>query len=179
MAAVCEGSEFVFAYGSLIWRPGFRFDHVIRARATGFERKFCQASHDHRGTPEKPGRVVTLVPVQSGVCWGLAYRLPEGDQSSALQMLDEREKDGYQRSILTLKDESDEVFQALTWVAKEDNPSWRGGESFSDIVRLIANRSGPSGSNAEYLFKLRDSLRQQLIVDKYIESLADAVQNQM
>jgi cation transport regulator ChaC len=177
MAALGERSEYVFAYGSLIWRPGFKFDHAIKARASGYERNFCQASHDHRGTPDKPGRVVTLVPAKGGDCWGLAYRLPDENRACTLQALDEREKDGYQRCVLTVTDESGNAFQALTWVATKDNPSWRGGESFSSRVRLIADRSGPSGSNAEYLFKLRDALRQQNIVDSYIERLADAVQN--
>ncbi|KAH9172888.1 ChaC-like protein [Lactarius sanguifluus] len=51
----------VFGYGSLIFRPP---PHVIKETPgflKGYVRRFAQKSHDHRGTPTSPGRVVTLV----------------------------------------------------------------------------------------------------------------------
>src|SRR5262245_6387450 len=62
----------VFAYGSLMWRPGFAFGEARRARLTGYRRCFCVYSLHHRGAPERLGLVLGLD--RGGVCEGVAYR---------------------------------------------------------------------------------------------------------
>lgn len=170
-----DKSNFVFAYGSLIWRPGFTYQAVSKASVAGFERRFWQASHDHRGTPELPGRVVTLVPVPNGSCWGLVYRLPETGLDVILSELDHREKDGYRREWLSVHSEQWGELQALTWVATEQNPSWRGGEPVDKLAHLISQRTGPSGSNVDYLMNLSQALIECGINDPYIELLTESV----
>ena len=53
----------LFAYGSLIFRPGFAYIERRVAWMHGYARRFWQWSPDHRGTPEAPG-LVLLVPAQ-------------------------------------------------------------------------------------------------------------------
>ena len=63
----------IFAYGSLLFRPGFSFLERQRARAPGYLRSFSQASPDHRGTPERPGRVLTLAASADASTTGVVY----------------------------------------------------------------------------------------------------------
>ena len=166
----------IFGYGSLIWRPGFVFDEKRLARVAGYERRFCQASHDHRGTSECPGRVVTLIPVAGSFCEGMAFKLTD-DIERVLQELEIREQDGYSRVVMPLTFGDEETATCLTWVASDENPSWRGGEDPDVVAKIIASASGPSGSNQDYLFELERMLKQLSISDPHIEDLARAVRS--
>jgi cation transport regulator ChaC len=100
-----DGDFYVFAYGSLIWRPGF--DHAARhpALLRGFHRRFCLWSHRYRGTPERPGLVLGLD--RGGACRGAVFRVPGRAAAETLAYLDARElPDGaevvYRRRLLPL-----------------------------------------------------------------------------
>lgn len=43
----------VFAYGSLCWKPGFEFNKAIAGHVKGYKRRFWQGNTTHRGTEEK------------------------------------------------------------------------------------------------------------------------------
>lgn len=54
---------YLFGYGSLLWRPGDLLGAFpsFPCTAYGYQRLFVQRSSDHRGLPEFPGLVATLV----------------------------------------------------------------------------------------------------------------------
>lgn len=86
-------SVWLFGYGSLIYKADFPYLQRRPASIANWTRRFWQGSHDHRGTPDAPGRVVTLIEAPGAICHGMAYLItPE-----VFAHLDHREKDGYLR----------------------------------------------------------------------------------
>ncbi|WP_404400077.1 gamma-glutamylcyclotransferase [Idiomarina seosinensis] len=160
-------SVWLFGYGSLIYKVDFPYLERKAATIEGWSRRFWQGSHDHRGTPEKPGRVLTLVETPGELCTGMAYRVtPE-----VFEHLDHREKNGYLRFFTPLSFDDGSQDQGLVYIATEDNAAFLGAAPEADIARHIAGSSGPSGSNAEYLLKLHTGLAELGVTDPHVEKI--------
>lgn len=163
-----DGTHWVFGYGSLIYKVDFPFLEREPASLKGWSRRFWQGSHDHRGTPAAPGRVVTLVPTPGAHCLGIAYRVAE----EVFSHLDHREKNGYQRheTPLYLSDRGVTV-PGVFYIAAADNPAYLGPAAISELAAHIARSEGPSGSNSDYLLQLADALRDLGDSDPHIAEL--------
>ena len=170
MTADGPDTTWVFGYGSLIYKVDFPFLDRAEGHIHGWERRFWQGSHDHRGTPEAPGRVVTLIPSPAATCRGVAY-LVERD---VFEHLDHREKNGYQRFELaiTLPARDIEV-SGVIYVAREDNPAFLGPAPLRELARHIHLSHGPSGSNRDYALQLASALRQLGEHDPHVFALAE------
>ncbi|MEX2474684.1 gamma-glutamylcyclotransferase [Marinobacter sp.] len=160
-------SIWLFGYGSLIYKVDFPFLEQRPARIDGWVRRFWQGSHDHRGTAEAPGRVVTLVEQPGACCRGMAYRI----SPTVFEHLDEREKNGYLRFSTTLTFYDASQTEGLVYIATEDNEAFLGHAPEADIARQIASAQGPSGLNAEYLVQLAEALRDLGDNDQHVFSL--------
>ena len=164
-------SMWIFGYGSLIWRPDMPYIESRAARLHGWMRRFWQGSHDHRGVPEAPGRVVTLLPDSASYCDGVAYLVDGETAESVLPQLDYREKNGYARHEVELVTPMGDRFVALVYIATEDNFAYLGPAAPDDMAMQIARSHGPSGANSEYLLSLATALRELGADDEHVFDL--------
>jgi cation transport regulator ChaC len=166
----------IFGYGSLIWRPDFPYASRRAAWLPGWQRRFWQASTDHRGTPEAPGRVVTLVPDQAAACAGVLYEIDAAHSPQVLARLDHREKGGYERLVTHAHLADGTVIdQVLVYHGTPDNPHYVGPEPDAAVAAIIKHSHGPSGSNLEYLLKLAEALAQLDEHDAHVKKLVALV----
>ena len=149
-------SLWLFGYGSLIFKVDFDYLEARPAYIEGWVRRFWQGSHDHRGTPESPGRVTTLVQQPGARCGGLAYRV----SPQVLEHLDLREKNGYLRFLEPMTFRDGGGAEGLVYIATEDNAAWLGPAPEDAIAAHIHAAHGPSGANRDYLLSLARALRE-------------------
>jgi len=162
----------VYGYGSIIWRPDIPYIQAHWAVADGWSRRFWQGSHDHRGTVDFPGRVLTLVPDTDEQCEGRVFAVSHSDVEQVLKDLDFREKNGYERQELTVRTKALGEITAMTYIAAPSNVAWLGDASDIEIAEQIQHARGPSGDNADYVLALHDALLEQGIHDKHVQAIA-------
>ncbi len=140
----------VFAYGSLMWNPGFPHLEVRRGRLYGFHRRFCIYSHVYRGTPERPGLVLGLD--RGGSCEGLAFRVPSGEASEVMDYLYERElvTEVYIPRWVRVATPDGEV-RAASFVVDRAHHQYTGELELEATAELIREGVGVSGPGIEYL----------------------------
>jgi cation transport regulator ChaC len=165
----------VFGYGSLLFRPGFPFEARTSARVRGFARRFEQGSPDHRGTPDRLGRVVTLVREPGAVTVGAVFRVADARAEEVLRALDVREQGGYERLAVTAELEGGGAVEAVTWVAPPGNAWHLGPAPFEEMVAQIRAAVGPSGANRDYVLALDRELRAIGIEDPHVAAVARAL----
>ncbi|PHV06766.1 gamma-glutamylcyclotransferase [Janthinobacterium sp. BJB412] len=151
-----QHSVWLFGYGSLIYKADFPYLERRPASIADWTRRFWQGSHDHRGTPEAPGRVVTIIPEAGAICHGMAYLVTP----QVFEHLDHREKNGYLRLSTAILFDDGRSVPGLVYIATEDNTAFLGAASELEIARQIAQSSGPSGPNSDYLNHLAAALRE-------------------
>ncbi|XP_031281236.1 gamma-glutamylcyclotransferase 2-3 isoform X2 [Pistacia vera] len=155
----------VFGYGSLIWKVGFNYDVRLVGFIKGYRRVFYQGSTDHRGTPENPGRTVTLEPADGEICH-LEVREKQYDQKAYI--------DFFTDPTAT----TPVVTGVMVYIAsadKKQNQNYLGPASIEDIAKQIVNAEGPSGPNRDYLFQLEKALLEFGCKDEHVINLANEV----
>lgn len=171
-----EDDLWVFAYGSLIWRPGFCYDEACAARIIGFQRAFCVYSTHHRGNDQQPGLVLGLR--RGGMCDGMVFRVKADLRDETLRYLRAREQiSGVYRETQVQVEMHGQSFtqRAMTYVVETAHPNYAGHLPFQRQVQIIRNARGRSGANVEYLVNTSMHLRDLSIRDRNLERLAAAV----
>ncbi|WP_345816175.1 gamma-glutamylcyclotransferase [Paraburkholderia sp. PREW-6R] len=165
------GDVWIFAYGSLLWNPISDFDCRRIATLHGWHRSFCIRLIAGRGTPEQPGRMLALE--RGGSTQGVALRLCGAALGEELRILWIREMvtGAYRPTWAPVTLDDGTQLNAIAFVAEPDHMHYENDSSARAIAPLIAAASGLFGSNAEYVFKLRDALANCQLGDPYIDEL--------
>lgn len=171
------GDFWVFAYGSLIWNPGFDPAERVRARLEGYHRSFCMASVVYRGTPEAPGLVLALDDLEGVACEGVAYRAGAGQAGAVLQYLRNRElvSSAYLERTVPLTLEDGRGVDAVVYVIDREHEQYRGHLDAEAQAQIIAHAHGPAGSNRDYLMRTVESLRRLEITEPAMDWLEERV----
>jgi cation transport protein ChaC len=165
----------VFAYGSLIWRPGFDFAEARGAELAGFRRDMCFTSIRYRGTPEKPGMVCGLMAAPGATCKGRAYRV-EGDKAAAVTaLIDARElvNNIYAPEEHEIALDDRRRVRARVYVGVTDHAQFAGAWSEDEKAQAIAQAVGSEGPSIDYLVNLVAHLEEMGIDDAHLARLLE------
>ena len=145
----------VFAYGSLMWDPGFAYRLVRPAQVMGYHRDFAMRSVRHRGTPQRPGLVLALCP--GGSCVGRAFLVDAAQARAARSYLLEREIGtyAYRPAWIELRAGG----QALSFLPTKSAPQFVPRLSLDAQAQAIASAHGGMGSNLAYLQNTLQEMR--------------------
>lgn len=165
----------VFAYGSLIWNPGFAVQSRRRATAIGWRRSFSISLDHFRGTSERPGLMLALA--SGGSCEGLVLEIAEGTEAESLRAILRRELVAHELAANACWIEVDTDRgreEVLTFYA--DPVGTRVAElTVEEQARRLARAAGAAGSGAEYLLRTVRGLAEHGIHDDYIWLLQQLV----
>ena len=141
----------IFAYGSLMWRPDFACEERAGARLFGYHRALCIYSHHHRGTAERPGLVLGLD--RGGSCVGLCFRIAASDRAATLERVRAREliSGVYAEIAAPVRLADGRRLAALAYVARRDHEQYAGALGTAEVARLVAQGHGQYGANVDYV----------------------------
>ncbi|KQY48609.1 gamma-glutamylcyclotransferase [Rhizobium sp. Root483D2] len=162
----------VFAYGSLIWNPGFLVASQARAVAYGWHRAFSLRIKRFRANSRSPGLMMALE--RGGSCSGLVLKLPCSTKSKDL------------RALLLREIKYAEVSSMVRWIPVKTPAGtqralafWASSKSslltkklaLAEVAILLAQACGPAGSCAEYLYNTVVDLGLRGIYDRNLWAL--------
>jgi cation transport protein ChaC len=170
-----NNDNWVFGYGSLMWRPGFAYLETLPAVLFGYHRSFCVYSRHYRGTPQQPGLVLGLAP--GGRCQGLAFRIAAPEFSSVKAYLDERElvSYAYHAAYVSLETPRGQV-SAYTFIADSNHPQYAGELSIERAAQIIIRARGRAGLNRDYLIETLRRIEAEGFADERLHALLRRVE---
>jgi cation transport protein ChaC len=170
-----DGSDqiWVFAYGSLIWKPACDFVEMRTGLVRGWHRAFCLGWNNRfRGSDANPGLMLALD--RGGACNGVLYRLPPGRTDESMTKLLEREM-GWLPSPFPPRwvnvRSGERTVRALTFCIDRNSGRYVSGLPIERIAEVLATAVGTRGSMAEYLFATVRHLEDMGIHDPHLWQL--------
>ena len=165
----------LFAYGSLMWQPGFAHLERAPARLIGLHRALCVYSFVHRGTPERPGLVLGLD--LGGACRGIAYRVARARRAETIAYLRAREqvtmvyREAW-RDVL-VAGEPERRVRALVYVVDRGHAQYAGRLDLDQQLHHVRQGHGSSGANRDYVLATVSEIEAQGFRDAGLHLLAE------
>lgn len=177
LAARPPGPFWLFAYGSLIWKPETAYLEHKMAVARGWHRRFCLGwDYRYRGSDESPGLMMALD--RGGTCKGMLYRLPEEGLERELHKLIRREMSmvptAFPWRFIDVAT-ADGPVRAMTFTMNRKSARYIAGLSEEELADVLAKACGFRGSMAEYLFQTVSMLESLGIHDRNLWRLQELV----
>ena len=167
-----RGSDlWVFAYGSLMWDPAFRFEEVRRAHVPNYARRFILKDiHGGRGTADTPGLMAALD--KGPGCDGLAFRIARENLDAETRILWLREKVGPAYTPVFVEAiASDRLITALTFAADHEADLIDGNLTRAQQIEYCATGKGFMGTSLDYLKNIANQFAALGIQDDDVSAL--------
>ena len=172
-----KGPFWLFAYGSLIWKPEFSTEESLLGVAEGWHRAFCLRLERDRGSPEQPGLMMALD--TGGRCEGVLLRLSEQDLASQLDLLLRREIGSHEEleSVRWIEVQSAQgPVRALAFYAHPAHLDYYvNALPLERVAHILARACGHWGSGAHYLHQTVSKLEEFGIHDENLWRLQELV----
>lgn len=167
-------APWVFAYGSLIWNPGFDIQSARTFTLEGWHRSLCIQSWKYRGTKEAPGLVLGLGP--GGSCSGQLLLAAKEQASDVYQYLYDREMvtQVYDPVYIALTPDPDGPL-ALSFVARTSSPQYCKPPEVQEATKIILAASGEGGPNQDYVRQTYEHLKSCGIDDEYLANIVKSL----
>jgi len=160
--------SWIFAFGSLMWRPNFKYKKKVHAVLNNYHRDFTVKSIIRWGSQKNPGATLGLE--KGGSCHGLAYEVE--DLPKTLAYLTSREGSGFHFpniKIEILENGKNKVVEAITSMNKHNHSSYIGHLPLKTRAKMVNLAKGEAGTSKEYVENTRAHLIELGIQDAYVE----------
>lgn len=166
----------IFGYGSLMWRPEFRYERKSVGLLKGYHRALCILSTRYRGTERKPGLVMGLC--RGGSCWGMAFRIPAERVPYVLAKLWAREmlRRVYQPKLLPVRVEHGRKVLALAFVADAAHPLFMRELDLHRRAQLVAQGIGQRGPCTEYIRRTLEHMYELGLTDPHLAKVLETAE---
>lgn len=177
LALAVDGPLWLFAYGSLLWKPEVDHSETKRAVLPGWHRAFGMRIMRFRATVQQPGYMMCLE--RGGACEGAVLRLSGGEPAAIIEKLLRRELS--RRAALSAVrwldvQTQDGTVRALTFYAAPDELDYyQPNRPLAEVAQGLARACGHWGSGADYLYNTVSHLEQLGIHDEGLWQLQELV----
>jgi len=160
-----DGKLWVFAFGSLIWKPRFSYDERRVARVDGWQRNFCMGPDKrYRGSPDRPGYMLSLV--EGGSCDGVVFCLAKDNAETELFEMIKTEPP-LPPVWLDAKTSEGSV-RCIAFVCPQSAFEFLGNPTPEQKIESLATSVGMFGSMPDYVFNTVQCLEEAGIHDPYL-----------